>query len=175
MQLIQTVTVGSGGAASITFSSIPQTFTDLLIVQSARSTGDFGFGTWQHIRYKLNDSTSNYSGRYLDGNGSSAGSSTESKLLVRANDSGSTANSFGNAQVYIPNYTASTNKSYSVDVVTESNETSSLQYIGAGLWSDTTAISSIVIDGDGLGNLAQYSSWSLYGITKGSSGGVTVS
>jgi hypothetical protein len=166
MQFIQRLTVGSGGTPSVTFNNIPQTFTDLVIVQSARSTGDFAFGSWQHIRYRLNDSTANYSGRYLDGNGSSPGSSTESKLLVRANDNNSTANTFGNASVYICNYTANSNKSYSVDLVTESNETAALQYIAAGLWSDTSPITSIVIDGDGLGNLAQNSTFTLYGINR---------
>jgi len=71
-QLIQTVTVGSGGASSIDFTSIPQNFTDLQIVISARSTLT---GTnYEDVGIKFNSSSSGYTERQIYANGSTAGS-----------------------------------------------------------------------------------------------------
>jgi len=68
-QAIATVTVGSGGAANITFSSIPQTYTDLCLFISARSEVA---GNFSDEVIKLNNTTSSYTNRYIYGNGSSA-------------------------------------------------------------------------------------------------------
>lgn len=175
MTLVSTTTIGSGGAANIDFTSIPQTGTDLLLVLSGRSTLS---GTFQdNAQIDLNGSTTGYTYKDLYGNGSATGSYTDSGN-VRASigilsAATSTANSFGNIQVYFPNYAGSTNKSFSVDAVQEDNSGTARQDINAGLWSNTAAISRITIRAFGA-NLAQYTTASLYTITKGS-GGATVS
>lgn len=174
MQLIQTVTVGSGGAASIVFGSggtLPTTFTDLLIVISARGTRS---NTDDNIRLSLNGSTSNFSSRWLYGQGSSASSGTETNYAGQISAATSTASTHGSVQIYIPNYRSSVAKSYSVEAVTENNATFSVQVLIAGLWNDTSAINMVALSA-GNGNLAEFSSASLYGITAGSSGGVVVS
>jgi len=73
-----------------------------------------------------------------------------------------TANTFASAEIYIPNYTSSNYKSLSVDFVGENNATTSYQYFTAGLFSNTSAITSLVIDGTD--NFVQYSTATLYGI-----------
>ena len=77
--------------------------------------------------------------------------------------------------MYIPNYTGSTNKSISVDSVTENNATNNLMNIQAGLWSNTAAITSILFTSDTAGGFLAGSTISLYKITKGSDGIVTTS
>ena len=164
MQHIETVTVGAGGAASITFSAIPDTFTDLYLVFSARSTGS-ATGAY----FTFNGSTANFSGRFLQGSGSSANSGTEAQRAGYVTGTDQTASTFASNAVYIPNYTASVAKSYSVDHVQENNGTISYQGIYAGLWNQTVAITSIALTNP-TGNFAEYSSASLYGITAGSDG-----
>ncbi len=172
MQLIQTVTVGSGGAASIEFTSIPGTFTDLYIVFSGRSNRS---ATFDNIRVQPNGATTGVSSRILYGSGSGASSFTEAYVSGYTNADSSTASTFGNSSIYIPNYAGSSQKSFSIDSVSENNATAATQAITAGLWTGTSAITSIILDqGDGTTWL-QYTSASLYGILKGSDGIVTVS
>lgn len=170
MQLIQTVTVGSGGQAAITFSSIPATFTDLYLVLSTRAASTIG------VTPKFNGSTANFSARFLEGSGSGTSSYTATNLIAYTNrDNASTASTFGNTAIYIPNYAGSTAKSISVDSTTENNGTTAYQLLGAVLWNVTDPITSVEVYPDNASNFMQYSSASLYGILKGSDGIVTVS
>jgi hypothetical protein len=168
--------VGSGGAANITFSSISSSYTDLLLVYSLRSSRSGELD--DPVAFTFNSATTNYSERYILGSGSgspSSGTFATSFLIGGYMPAASvTANTFGNGVIYIPNYAGSQAKSVSVDHVHENNATTAYQSISAALWNDSTAISSIVIKGQ-ISNLVQYSSATLYGITKGSSGGVSVS
>lgn len=165
MTLIEHIEL-AGSQATIVFSSIPQTYTDLYLVCSLRS--DASSETFLYP----NGSTSNLSGRFLRGSGTGA----DSAALIRwySSPSTATASTFSNMTAYFPNYAGSTAKSYSADSVNENNGTTAFQTINAGLWNDTTAISSLTIDLSS-GNFVQYSSATLFGITAGSSGGVTVS
>ena len=176
MTLVSTVTVGSGGAASIDFNSIPQTGTDLYVVCSPRSS--YSGGSSNTLRLQINgDTGGNYTGRDLRGTGSATSSNTTSSgsnlLLSNAPAGTSTTNTFGNVGIYIPNYTASTTKSISVDSVGENNATAAEQWIVAGLWNSTSAITSLSIYFSGF-NMEHYSTASLYTILKGS-GGASVS
>jgi hypothetical protein len=160
--------LGSAQAA-ITFSSISASYTDLLLVYSTRaSVADGG------VRVKINTSTSNFTIRALQGSGSAASSYTETNYIGVSVDSSMTASTFGNGMLYFPNYASSAAKSFSNDLVSENNATASFQTISAGLWNQTTAINAVEIYAVS-GNFVQYSSATLYGILKGSSGGVTVS
>jgi hypothetical protein len=163
-EAIATVTVGSGGAANIEFTSIPGTYTDLLVKCSLR--GDNG-STVSAIGFNSDTSTANYSQRRIYGNGSSVASDTNTNLgfisPIGNNSTDYTADTFSNMEIYIPNYASSNNKSVSVDAVTENNATLSYTTFTAGLWSQTTAISSIQINRVS-GNYVQYSTATLYGI-----------
>lgn len=158
---ISTVTVGSGGAASIDFNNIPQTYTDLHLLVSIREETSASAVAF----IKFNNTTANRSERYLQGNGSSAVSGTTTVLQFIACQPSDTANTFGNASIYIPNYTSSNYKSVSSDSVSENNATSAFSRLVAGLWSDTSAINQITITTN-TGDVAQYSSATLYGIRK---------
>ena len=169
MVAIQTVTVGSGGAASIEFTSIPQTYTDLYIVCSARNSSSSGID--MGMRFNGNTGT-NYSYRSIYGSGSSAssGSASSETLFTRAGyaaGSGYTASTFSNVSYYIPNYTSSNNKSVSIDCVNEQNSSTAYAGLFALLWSQTSAITSVTLyvnSGNTAENFAQYSSATLYGI-----------
>jgi hypothetical protein len=168
MQLIEQITLSSA-QSSITFSSIPATFTDLYLLVSARSstTSDF-------YRIRPNGSTSNHTGRFLSGDGSSVSSGTSAPIFGRQSRSNMTANTFGSDSWYLPNYTAASAKSISVDVANENNATENALGINAGLWNDTSAITSIEFH-PGAGDFVSGSSFTLYGILAGSDSITTVS
>lgn len=163
---IASVTVGAGGAASMTFSSIPSTYTDLCLKISARSLYS-GVDNNFTIQFNSSGGTA-YSQRVLYGTGSAAGSfSRTAQPYVDPgylNGNTSTSNTFGNAEIYIPNYAGSNNKSLSSDSVTENNATAADMALGAGLWANTAAITSITIADYNSNNFVQYSTATLYGI-----------
>jgi hypothetical protein len=163
IQIGSTVTVGAGGAANITFSSIPSTYTDLKVVISGRTNAsdyvDF-------CKVQFNGVATNQSERAVRGNGSAANSYSDTLIYSATNGNTSTSNTFGNLELYIPNYAGSTNKSVSLDGVSENNATAALAELQAGLWSSTAAITSIALV-PYTGTLwQQYSTASLYGISK---------
>lgn len=157
---IASVTVGSGGAANIDFTSIPSTYTDLVLKLSTRATADT-----VDANLRFNGATTNRSGRRLAGSGSAATSATDTDIHVTINRSTYTASTFANIEIYIPNYAGSTNKSVSIDGVTENNATASYAFLTAGLWSQTTAINQITYV-PSTGNVAEFSTAVLYGISK---------
>ena len=166
IQIGSTVTVGSGGAATIDFSLIPSTYTDLVLKVSARSaTGD---SDSSHVMFlSFNGSTSNRTSRNLSAYGSTAFSDSTTTINAGAlNGASGTASTFNNVEIYIPNYAGSTNKSVSLDKVNESNTASGNSLsLSASLWSSTAAINQITLTPDA-GNFAQYSTATLYGISK---------
>ena len=158
----------NASAASVVFANIPQTgYTDLKVVVSAR-----GDGTSGAFMCQFNAATTNLSSRVIYGiNGNATGSSTysdENSIWGYTTNSTSTANTFGNAEILIPNYTSSNNKSVSIDAVNETNAADGRQIITAGLWSSSAAITSITLlskTGSNVGtNFTQYSTFSLYGV-----------
>jgi hypothetical protein len=172
--LIAHTELGSSQTA-ITFSSIPATFTDLVLkfsVRSDKTAAADGF-----INLKINTSTANFTTRVLYGSGSGSGVSFASTNYAGGiPTNGATASTFGNGEFYFPNYAGGANKSFSLDTVMEHNAATFVtQMIIAGLWSQTTAINAVEIYPGDATNFVQYSSATLYGITSGSSGGVVVS
>ena len=159
--LIASSTVGSGGVADITFSAIPATYTDLLLRVSARTNRA---DTFDCILIKPNNSSSNLTYRYIRGDGSTASSNTLSRFDINGNSA--TASTFGNLDFYMTNYASSNYKSMSGDSVTENNATEALSGLHAWLWSDTTAISSIVCAPQFGTLFNQYSTFYLYGISN---------
>jgi len=160
--LIASNTVGSGGTAQVDFTSIPQTYTDLLLLNSTRGASGVGYNL---IRF--NSSSSNFSTKEIQGNGSGVSSNSDTGGRAGSyNASTFTASTFANDVVYIPNYTSSNYKSYSVDTVMENNATEAYATLIAGLWSNTAAITSISFVTSGAVNYTQYSTFYLYGISN---------
>lgn len=159
-KLIEAKTLASA-AASVTFSSIPQTYTDIKFVLSLRSiTADVR----DSLYIKPNNSTSNLTYRYIRGDGSSGSSLTLDRVDIDA--ANATANTFGNLEIYIPNYASANYKSFSIDTVTENNATEAYTGLHAWLWSDVTAISSMVFANASAANFVTNSTFYLYGIRK---------
>ena len=169
--LISSVTVGSGGSASVSFSSIPSTYTDLVVLSSVRSLGDYGTGyeMIDDVILRFNgDSGSNYPRKNLNGLGYSVTSSggTLTGVYIYADGNRATASTFSNSSTYITNYAGSTYKSVSSDSVTENNATTAWSGLMATLWNNTAAINSISFQTGTGSNLAQYSTFYLYGISN---------
>ena len=165
--LLEKVTVGAAGAASITFSNIPQTgYNDLVIKVSARDTTT-GYYSSANIPWQVqfNGLTTNLSSRNLFSTGSAVSSNTYASNIYGSNSTGlDTASTFSNGEVYIPNYTSSNYKSTSIDAVAENNATAAGSQLNAGLWSSTAAITSIKLLT--YTTFAQYSTFSLYGVSN---------
>jgi hypothetical protein len=174
---IQTVELTSA-QASISFNSIPQDFTDLYFLFSTRENAT-GY-TGSYIVGSFNSTTSGYNIRILEGNGSSAASAsftsgTDARIMGVSLGSAPTANTFGSCSLHIPNYTSSSNKSYSSDSVMENNATSSTQELLNGLWSNTSPITSATFTAYFGNNWAAGTTISLYGVRRGSDGATLVS
>jgi hypothetical protein len=158
---LASVTVGAGGASSIDFTSIPSTYTDLVVKYSIRTSADN-----ITAELSLNGVKTNMTQRYLQGTGSSASSGNSTAINVMEDPSTATASTFASADLYIPNYASSNYKSISIDTVTEKNATDAYSRLVAALWSNTAAITSIGLTCAAAGNFVQYSTATLYGVTK---------
>jgi len=173
-KLIETKTLASA-TTSIQFTSIPQTYTDLSLKFLLRSDQGGAYFT-DNNNITINGSTSGYSVRALFNGANSFNQSGSSMKFSLLNGSLTTSNSFTIGDIHIGNYSGSTIKNLGWDSATETNTTVDSFYLMlfAGLWSNTAPITSISFN-SGAGNFVVGSTISLYGVTKGSSGGVVVS
>lgn len=163
MRAIQTVTVGAGGASTIDFNSIPQTYTDLRILVSGRMSG-----TNETVQIRFNSDTTGTNYRRLELFGSASAVGTRN-----VNDNGigyvsislDGSNIFGNLEIYIPNYRSSNAKTYMSYSTREANSTSAYIIATNTLsYSGTSAISSISLVPQG--TFVQHTTATLYGISS---------
>jgi hypothetical protein len=167
-KLIQKISLGSA-AATMEFASIPATHTDLLLTISGRGETSATYGQLIWLRFN-GVTTSTYSYRVLEAYDSTAASSSTSSTTIiglgQVPTPSQTSSTFGNCEVYIPNYAGSTNKSTSSSLAQETNaSTGWVINAVAGLWSNTAAIDKITLTLNS-GNWSSGSSAYLYGITK---------
>lgn len=156
---------------SVTFSSIPATYTDLVLRASIRHNGTGG-NVW-FVGAQFNAVTGSvYSDTFLVTDGSSViptGNTNETAFGVHAGtqvQNNYTADTFSNTELYIPNYTSSLNKPWASHLISENNATT-YNYLGfcAGLTRTTEAITDILIKPNGsVGGFTAGSSFYLYGI-----------
>ena len=151
---IQTQTLGSSG--TVTFSSIPSTYTDLvLIVNGTFASSDDGF--YIQLGNGSIDTGTNYSTTYLYGTGSSAASGRESNTtgmqLGRAGTSNSTS------IISIQNYSNTTTYKTGLG---RGNNPSSLVITSVGLWRSTSAVNILKVNT----TFNTGSTFSLYGIAS---------
>jgi hypothetical protein len=168
---IATVTVGSGGSSTITFSSIPSTYTHLQLRWIARdSQANTGLGLYMRIN---NNTGSNYSRHWLRGNGSaaSAANSVSDTLISLGGVPGSSspASIFGVGIIDILDYT-NTNKYKTVRSMQGTNQNTTADdnifFVSGVMFANTDAVTQVDVIADGAG-FVQYSQFALYGI-KGS-------
>lgn len=164
---IATYTVGSGGTTSFTFSSIPQTYTDLCIKISDRGNRSGTF--YSNAGLKINNDTSAiYDWKWLrDYSGTVASLSSTNDIDLEWYDPSTSgdASTYGNLEIYIPNYTSSNYKSITYDSVVPQNSTNCFIVLSTYLYRSTNAITSLVIYGTSNNyTLQQYTTATLYGI-----------
>ncbi len=171
MQLIEAKTVGSGGVPYIDFSNIPQTFTDLKLVISARDNragqpnDDIAF----RVGYNGTLNTGNiYTYKRLWGNSASAGSDGQTGVSVATfgmmTGATATANVFGSNEIYISKYASSSAKSIYVDGVSENNSTTSWLVLNSAFVNTANPITDIRVFGADASTLQEFSTFYLYGI-----------
>lgn len=172
--LISTATATGGTTVSLT--SIPQTYTDLMVQISARST--YSGGGAVSLAFSFNSIGTSYAGKSFqvyanntvtannDGIVTYSGITGGGARVVASSDAG-TASTFGNSNIYIANYTSSNNKSVLIDTVTESEtagaSTPAGLLLGSYIWSNSAAITSISF-GLEVGSFVSPSTFYLYGI-----------
>ena len=155
-------------ATDITFSSIPQTYTDLVLRTSTRVNG--GSST-ENYQIKINnDSTSSiYTSTYLESNGSTASSARSTNGINFAfpnvtTSGGSTASTFASGEFYLPNYTSTVAKQASSITTPENNDPTNKMYVLAQRLNLTSAINRIDIIIATGSSFVSGSSFYLYGI-----------
>jgi hypothetical protein len=163
--LIASNTLGSS-AASVTFSAIPATFTDLVLRTSIRGTAA---NNNDSVSLNINNGAGYtlYSKTFIQGNGATVSTNRASadgtlNVGLQSNGGNNTANSFTSMEVYIPNYASTTNKPISAINAMEQNSTTAYITAGAFLSRLTAATDSLTITNGS--NLAAGSSFFLYGI-----------
>lgn len=161
---IASVTVGSGGAATIAFSSIPSTYTDLKILLSGRTTFS-GVSTAFRLYFNADTTSANYTYRVLYAVPTTVGSESGNFKIHYTNGDTGTASTFGNTEIYIPNYTSSNAKSVHSDSLSENNATANGMGLNAYLWSGTAVIDTVTLSLE-TGSFKEFSTATLYGISK---------
>ena len=157
----------ASSAASVTFSAIPSTYTDLVLRISVR---DDQAVSYQQVNFEFNnDASAIYSYTTLRGTGSAvasnrASNSTTGQVYYGTNGDSATANTFSNTEIYIPNYTSTGSKPISSFGASEDNATSAGLSANAHLYRNTSAITSIKFTSNGGTFWLAKSSFYLYGI-----------
>lgn len=172
--LISKITVGKGGVASVTFDAIPQTYTDLKIIISARGERNTYADDFKVTVNNNNSAT--YSVRRMYGSGSSVGgdggSSTGNANSYSGVLNGNTAyaDSFGSSEFYFFNYSVNgVTKTWSADGVSETNASAAQQDFTANLISDTNPITILKFESYNSGIIDEFSTFYIYGISSNTS------
>jgi hypothetical protein len=162
MTLIASATA-SGSVANLQFTSIPATYTDLVLKMSLRAASTDSSDPYDLV-LSLNG-TSTITSKVLRADGSGVNSNSITDRILRAGGvpSNYTSSTFSNGEIYFTNYTGSGFKSWSSDSVLENNATQTGMSLAAGLTSITAAVSSITI-ALANSNIVQHSTAHLYGI-----------
>ena len=155
---IATQTLGSS-SASVTFSSIPATYTDLVLVLQAGTATNDNLG----IRFN-SDTGSNYSNTALSGNGSTVVSfrASNATSIIPQYHFVFNNNLNSNVIIQVQNYSnTTTNKT----LLARSNNAGVSTDVGVGLWRNTAAITSVTLIGGSFGySFITGSTFTLYGV-----------
>ena len=165
-ELIASVTVTGGGVSSIDFNSISSAFTDLVLLGSCRTNRVDSSGV-DSLYVKFNGVTTNQSAIAIRGAGSGTPASySESNIYPYVANSNATASTYGNFELYIPNYTSTVAKSTSLNGVSENNTTQAFMTMQAGRWNPATnvAITSISLYSPASATIVADSNVYLYGV-----------
>ena len=164
MTKLASTTVGVGGTASVTFSNIPQNYTDLCIrisCRTDRSADEGGLGV------QLNNSTTGQTYRVLAGSGSngtgSVNTAYEPLWVVRIQGATAGTGIFSSTELYIPNYSGNTSKTILGDSATEKNDSIAYITVSSVVQPNSSPVTSITLSGIS-GTLQQHSVFNIYGV-----------
>ncbi len=169
---ITSKTVAAGGSVSIDFTSIPQTFTDLILMLSCRSESGSNADA---IYARFNSSATGYSNLVSYGDTTTYGTFSPSINYAHfgygaaTNGSTNTASTFGNVFVYIPSYKTSNAKTCLVQAGKEAmvgGYQSGINSFQTARWSGSAAISSITLTQESTLDYAEGTTAYLYGIIR---------
>lgn len=164
---IATTTVGAGGTASVTFSSIPSTYSHLQVRILCRT--NYPASDTRNLTMRFNsDTASNYSDHYLLGDGASVSSGADTTVseMYIGTATGATAasNVFAVNIIDVLDY-ANTNKYKTVRNIHGLDLNGSGRVLlRSGSWRSTSAVTSISFDLEGNWDFNQYSHFALYGV-----------
>lgn len=161
-----TTDVGSGGTPDVTFSNIPQTYDDLILLASMKTEAPGGAGSYG-VRFEFNGSYSPVSFKRLYAGNGNVGSDSPSHSFLGIITGSAQSSTFSTHRLYIPNYTSSFEKiSLFEGIASQSNEYE-FDTI-TNVWENTAAITSIriITSVSPAYDLAQYTTISLYGIKR---------
>jgi len=171
--LIASTTVGAGGTSTIEFTGIPGTYTDLVILLSARTTSGSDYP-----RFRANTYVSEFNkGQVLLSGGTTVSAFTDASntyaQIGQIPGTTYSANNFSNSLIQVPNYAGTTAaKTYKIQTVfKDAGANAEQRFSGTGFVSFTAAVTSVQIFSSN--TFAQYTTAYLYGTLKGS-GGATV-
>jgi len=171
MTFLGSVNVGSGGQSAMTFSSISQSYTHLVILWSGRVNRSTLQSDGTFIRFNGDNTSGNYTFiRMINAGGSGNNTSSDNGASYGgAGISGAdlaTAGSHGSNYITIPNYTSSVEKVFSTNGGNDNNASTTYMQIAGGKWSGTSAITQISIIPEVATTWYQYSTAYLYGLTS---------
>jgi hypothetical protein len=159
-EAIATTTVTGSAVADVTFTGIPSTYTDLVIVCSLKIAATSATNTFIKVGNGSIDTGSNYSWTRMLGDGSSASSSRASSVSDGVIIGDANLNDFTADILHLQNYSnTTTNKT----IITRNNLASALTQAAVGMWRSTSAIDQVRIFGN-VRNLAVGTTISIYGI-----------
>ena len=165
---IFTQTLSASVTNTITFSNIPQTYTDLVLVMSLRSSANDGT-QWRTGSWTINgDSSTNYSVIYNLGSGAGTGAgggTSITYLPLWITGSLNSSGVFSNTEAYIPNYTATGSKQIISKCTAEHTGATGLTMVNAALYRGTAPVTSLSVSEGGSGYV-QNSTISLYGVLR---------
>lgn len=145
-KLIEAKTLNTN-QTSITFTSIPQTYSDLIIKTSTRNLASNSSGL--NLYFNSTTPGSEYLELRVYGTGSATGGDTGNSsisITSQGGGGGYTANTFGNTEFYIIDYTSNYHKSVYAYGVPENNATSTLIMQTSGIRANTSAITSVILE-----------------------------
>jgi hypothetical protein len=145
---------GTGSAGDITFSSIPSTYTDLILIANIFTTAN------ANQTFKVNGSSSGYSNTWITGNGTTVASSrntSNTSFTTQINMFASTSE----PAMHVMQFMSYANTNTYKTVLTRSSRAAQASESIVGLWQNTAAINSITISG---GTFTTNAKFTLYGI-----------
>jgi hypothetical protein len=156
---IASQTLGSA-AASVTFSSIPQGYTDLILVSSLRNATGNNYNAFVQFN---GDTSTNYSSTHLYGTGSVSGSGrdTTTSLGIRVGYSNNSASTFSPNIANIMNYSNGTTYK---SVLSRTNDINTIAMAVVGIWRNTSPITSLAIIPESPAQWQSGSTFTIYGI-----------